>query len=101
MKICRYIGFSFVLAMFLLTSCFDDKGNYDYKEIGEAVIKAIPGVTDHGDKLVCLENEHIQLTPELEFKEVRRLRITNLFGTVIPSSRKERTSIMNKGIRWR
>ena len=45
MKICRYIGFSFVLAMFLLTSCFDDKGNYDYKEIGEAVIKAIPGVT--------------------------------------------------------
>ena len=69
MKICRYIGFSFVLAMFLLTSCFDDKGNYDYKEIGEAVIKAIPGVTDNGDKLVCLENEHIQLTPELEFKE--------------------------------
>ena len=57
------------MAMFLLTSCFDDKGNYDYKEIGEAVIKAIPGVTDNGDKLVCLENEHIQLTPELEFKE--------------------------------
>ena len=65
MKICRYIGFSFVLAMFLLTSCFDDKGNYDYKEIGEAVIKAIPGVTDNGDKLVCLENEHIQLTLSL------------------------------------
>lgn len=67
MRICRYIGFSFVLAIFVLTSCFDDKGNYDYKEIGEAVIKAIPGVTDNGDRLVCLENEHLQLTPELEF----------------------------------
>lgn len=69
MKIYRYIGFSFVLVVSLLTSCFDDKGNYDYEEIGEAIIKAIPGVTDNGDKLVCLENGHLQLTPELEFKE--------------------------------
>ena len=32
------------------------------------MIKAIPGVTDNGDKLVCLENDVIRLTPEVEFK---------------------------------
>lgn len=68
MRTYRYIWFSLFLALGLLSSCFEDKGNYDYKEIGEAVIKAIPGVTDNGDKLVCLENEQIKLTPELEFK---------------------------------
>ncbi len=64
----RYILFSLLLSLGLFSSCFDDKGNYDYKEIGEAVIKAIPGVTDNGDKLVCLENDVIRLTPEVEFK---------------------------------
>ena len=42
----RYILFSLLLSLGLFSSCFDDKGNYDYKEIGEAVIKAIPGVTE-------------------------------------------------------
>ena len=51
----------------VLASCFDDKGNYEYDVIGEAVIKSIPGVTDQNNKLVCLENEKISLTPELEF----------------------------------
>ena len=64
----RYILFSLLLSLGLFSSCFDDKGNYDYREIGEAVIKAIPGVTDNGDKLVCLENDDIRLTPEVEFK---------------------------------
>ena len=57
-----------LLVMGSLFSCYDDKGNYDYKEIEEAVIKSIPGVTDNGNKFVCLEHEQIKLTPELEFK---------------------------------
>lgn len=57
-----------LLSVGLFSSCFEDKGNYDYREIGEAVIKAIPGVTDNENKLVCLENEIVRLTPEIEFK---------------------------------
>lgn len=64
----RYILFSLLLSLGLFSSCYEDKGNYDYKEIGEAVIKAIPGVTDNGNKFVCLQNEVIRLTPEIEFK---------------------------------
>jgi len=68
MRTFKYLSFSLLLSLGLLTSCFEDKGNYDYEEIGEAVIKAIPGVTDNGNKLVCLENEQIKLTPEIDFK---------------------------------
>lgn len=58
MRIFRYIQLCFLLlSIGVFTSCFDDEGNYEYKEIGEAVIKSIPGVTDHGNKFVCLENE--------------------------------------------
>ena len=53
----------------LVTACYNDKGNYDYQEIGEAVIKAIPGVTDNNNRFVCLENEEIKLEPVLEFKD--------------------------------
>ena len=60
MRIFRYIQLCFLLlSIGVFTSCFDDEGNYEYKEIGEAVIKSIPGVTDHGNKFVCLENEKI------------------------------------------
>lgn len=68
MRIFRYIQLCFLLlSIGVFTSCFDDEGNYEYKEIGEAVIKSIPGVTDHGNKFVCLENEKISLIPEVEF----------------------------------
>ena len=46
MRIFRYIQLCFLLlSIGVFTSCFDDEGNYEYKEIGEAVIKSIPGVT--------------------------------------------------------
>ncbi len=66
----RNLGYILLLMLLMsnLSSCFNDKGNYDYIEIQEAVIKAIPGVTDNGNRLVCLENEQIKLKPELEFK---------------------------------
>ena len=64
----KYILFALLLSVGLFSSCFEDKGNYDYREIGEAVIKAIPGVTDNENRFVCLENEEIALYPELEFK---------------------------------
>ncbi len=68
MKIFRYIQSCFLLlSIGVLASCFDDKGNYEYDVIGEAVIKSIPGVTDQNNKFVCLENGKISLTPELEF----------------------------------
>jgi len=60
--------FLFFIALFLFNSCYEDKGNYSYKEIEEAVIKAIPGVTNNNDKLVCFKNQTITLNPELEFK---------------------------------
>ena len=63
----RYIWFVWLLVF--ASSCFEDKGNYDYQEIGEAVIKAIPGVTDNNNRFVCLENEEIKLEPVLEFKD--------------------------------
>ncbi len=66
----RNLGYIFllILVMSSLSSCFDDKGNYDYIEIQEALIKAIPGVTDNGNRFICLENEQIKLEPEIEFK---------------------------------
>lgn len=67
MRTIKYI-ISFIFVVGIFSSCFEDKGNYEYEEIGEALIKAIPGVTDNGNRLVCLENEQIKLVPELEFK---------------------------------
>lgn len=66
----RSLGYIFLLILVIgnLSSCFEDKGNYDYIEIQEAVIKAIPGVTDNGNRFVCLEKERIKLEPEIEFK---------------------------------
>ena len=41
MRIFRYIQLCFLLlSIGVFTSCFDDEGNYEYKEIGEAVIKS-------------------------------------------------------------
>ena len=52
MKIFRYIQSCFLLlSIGVLASCFDDKGNYEYDVIGEAVIKSIPGVTDQNNKV--------------------------------------------------
>lgn len=58
-----------ILPMLSLFSCYEDKGNYDYKEIGEALVSTIPGVTDKNNRLVCLENERVRLNPELIFKD--------------------------------
>ena len=94
----RYILFSLLLSLGLFSSCFDDKGNYDYKEIGEAVIKAIPGVTDNGDKLVCLENDVIRLTSEVEFKAGTSASDLNLFGSAIPKNLQDNQDITNRTI---
>lgn len=45
------------------SSCFDDKGNYDYKEIGNLVLQDFPRVTDNNNRFVCLENELVKLNP--------------------------------------
>lgn len=79
---------------------FDDEGNYEYKEIGEAVIKSIPGVTDHGNKFVCLENEKISLIPEVEFLAGTTAADYELYGFVFLRIPKERHTIMSRQIRW-
>lgn len=65
-----YTIFSLLISLWILGGCSEDKGNYDYKEnIGEVLIKAIPGVTDQNNSFICLENETVRLNPELVFAE--------------------------------
>jgi len=58
MKIANYIiGVCFLGA---LTSCYEDKGNYDYQAINEVVIEGVPA-TQEIDRL-----ETLTITPQLE-----------------------------------
>lgn len=63
--ILKYIIF-FPLVIFLMASCYEDKGNYDYKDIKDADI-TIPGVTDQKDQVRLDRYEKLNLNPEIKF----------------------------------
>ena len=66
-KITIYGLFSLFVAMLFLTSCFEDKGNYDYSPIGEALV-TIPGVTDNKDRFVSEQYAVLDLKPEIKYE---------------------------------
>lgn len=53
------------LIMVLLTSCFDDQGNYDYDTIGEAII-TIPEVVN--GKYIVEQYDVLKLKPEIKYE---------------------------------
>ncbi len=52
--------------VFLFTACFDDKGNYDYNDLKDAVID-IPEVTANGGKISRDGYTELTLTPDIKF----------------------------------
>ena len=49
-----------VLSLLFLTSCFKDKGNYDYTELAEITIENIPEVIE-----VLASSDHITINPKV------------------------------------
>lgn len=66
-KLKIYRLFSLFIALPMLTSCFEDKGNYDYKPIGEAVV-TIPGVSENEDRYVSEQFAVLNLDPEIKYE---------------------------------
>ena len=60
MKINAIVLFLFV---FSLCACFDDKGNYDYRELSS------PVVTGKDEKIPVRKFERLQLTPQIEAEQ--------------------------------
>lgn len=63
MKHIKYIA---VIVAFLLTSCFEDKGNYDYIEIKDATVN-VPEVEDNKGQISRDRYDDLQLNPEIQF----------------------------------
>ncbi len=57
MKCLRYI---LLLFMPLLWSCFEDKGNYDYEDLGDIVIENVPELIE-----ALSGADRIQVTPKI------------------------------------
>ena len=53
-------GIVILLFVFFLCSCFDDKGNYDYREVAEITIENIPDVIE-----VLGNSDHIIVNPKI------------------------------------
>lgn len=62
----NYITFCIAVFLLLMTSCFEDKGNYDYVEIKNATIQ-IPGVSDLEDQISRSRFEALTLNPDIVF----------------------------------
>lgn len=64
----HYMTFMFLIVMFLLSACFDDKGNYDYSEIKDVVID-MPGVAENDGVVSCDRYSDLALTPDIKFDD--------------------------------
>ncbi|MEG1949807.1 MAG: PKD-like family lipoprotein [Odoribacter sp.] len=61
-----YTLFPLFMLIFAMCSCFDDKGNYNYTRIGEAIV-TIPGVTENADRYVCEQDGFLKLDPQIKY----------------------------------
>ena len=59
----KYYLFALLTGILFLTGCYDDKGNYDYKEINDIVIDTV------GFKMTytVLQYENLQIDPTVAF----------------------------------
>ena len=64
----RYYKYMPWALIFLLTACFDDKGNYDYTDIRDVIID-IPAVTENDGIWSCDRYSDLQLKPNIQFDE--------------------------------
>ena len=63
----KYIyNFCMLILVLFVTGCYDDRGNYDYKEINEFSIVNFNGSTS--DYYTCTLEDEVKLVPEFEFK---------------------------------
>lgn len=63
----KYMNFFYVFVfMLFVTSCYDDRGNYDYKEINEFEITGFNG--SKVEFYTCTIEEEVHLTPDITFK---------------------------------
>lgn len=63
----KYIHFFYVVVfMLFIASCYDDRGNYDYKEINEFEITGFNG--SGSEFYTCTIEEGLHFTPDLTFK---------------------------------
>lgn len=67
MKTFRNIMLSLgVCSLFLLHSCYEDKGNYDYKEIGKIVVEQPFGVTESSSSQIVMQDDTLRVVPVLK-----------------------------------
>ena len=59
----RHLLFLSVI-LFSVASCIDDKGNYDYTEIEDAIVE-IPEVKENGGKISRDRYDELSLNPEI------------------------------------
>lgn len=52
----------------MLSSCFKDKGNYDYNEIKEAIDIVIPNLDKETNTMVYNNGDRVEVTPEIKYR---------------------------------
>ena len=62
----RHLLFLSVI-LFSVASCIDDKGNYDYMEIEDAIVE-IPEVKENGGKISRDRYDELSLNPEIQYQ---------------------------------
>ncbi|MEG2555306.1 MAG: PKD-like family lipoprotein [Odoribacter sp.] len=60
----RYMLFTLIVSLFFITSCFEDKGNYDYVDIKDAAVN-IPEVTQNKGQISRDRYSVLELNPEI------------------------------------
>lgn len=73
----RNILFSLISMLLLLTGCFEDKGNYDYRNLDEISVK-FPGNVGTDDHIILMGKlqESLDIEPEISYGEPQNLKYT-------------------------
>lgn len=76
-----------LVLVFLLAACFDDKGNYDYTDLKDAVID-IPEVTANNGKISRDGYTELTLTPDIKFNMGAKAEEFDFEWSIFPQSPK-------------
>ena len=76
-----------LVLVFLFVACFDDKGNYDYTDLKDAVID-IPEVTANNGKISRDGYTELTLTPDIKFNMGAKAEEFDFEWSIFPQSPK-------------
>ena len=71
MKMFRYIsGVVLMCGLFLLQSCYEDKGNYDYKDIGSVVVEQPSEIKESSFSQTVMQDDSLIVYPVLKLNNI-------------------------------